>query len=157
MRPRFYSLLAASVVLSACSALGLPPPPGALLLSGGSLSAGEWRGTTAQGMPIAFTVAEDETLTELTIGHRFADCMGTETFSNLVVPTAQDVTCFPGPCSGTLQSFRQFGFENGNVSGPHTMVRGLFLPGGRAQGQANFTNFQGCGSAPAVEWTATRR
>jgi hypothetical protein len=123
---------------------------------GSSLSGGEWSGTTAQGMPIAFSVAEDETVTAITIGHRFNDCVGSQTFSELTVQSAPDVTCIPGPCSGRLESYRAFGFEDGPVNGPRTMVKGLFLPGGRAQGQASFVGFGACGTATPVEWTATR-
>lgn len=123
-----------------------------------SLSVGEWRGTTAQGMPIAFTVAPNETVTSITLGHKFNDCSGSQTFSGLSVPTAPDLTCIPGPCRGVLESYRAFGYSNGSpAAGPYTQVNGLFLPGDQAKGQAGFFDYAGCGTATAVEWTATKQ
>jgi len=123
-----------------------------------SLSVGEWRGTTSQGMPIAFTVSSDETLTTITLGHSFNGCSGSQTFSNLNIPTTRDVICIPGPCSGTTASFRSFSFSDGpRGSGPRTTANGLFLPGNRAEGQAGFFDYPGCGTATGVTWTATRR
>jgi len=109
-------------------------------------------------MPIAFTVSSDEAVTTITVGYSFNSCSGTQTFSNLSVPTAPDVNCIPGPCSGPISSYRAFGYENGSVgSGPSTTVNGLFLPGGRAQGQVSFRDYPVCGTAASVPWTATRR
>jgi len=126
--------------------------------SASSLSVGQWSGTTTQGMPIAFTVSSDEAVTTITVGYSFNSCSGTQTFSNLSVPTAPDVNCIPGPCSGPISSYRAFGYENGSVgSGPSTTVNGLFLPGGRAQGQVSFRDYPVCGTATSVPWTATRR
>ena len=139
-----------AVLVSAC---GGPSSPAA-----GSLSEGQWNGTTAQGAPIAFTVSTDEALTELAVGYNFNGCSGTQTFSNLSVSTKPDVTCVPGPCSGTLSSHRQFAYSSGRVATePNTTVIGLFLPGNLAQGQASFRDYPGCGTATGVEWTATRR
>jgi hypothetical protein len=135
---------------SACSRPILPFPRAA------SLSVGEWNGTTSQGMPIAFSVSEDEMVTTITLGHRFNGCSGSETFSDLNVRSAPDLTCIPGPCSGRLASYRAFGFADGPSSGPRTQINGLFLPGDRAQGQASFFDYHGCGNA-TVEWSATRR
>lgn len=123
-----------------------------------SLSVGQWSGTTAQGRPIAFTVSSDEAVTTITVGYSFNSCSGTQTFSNLNVPTAPDVTCIPGPCSGGIATYRAFAYQNGSAgSGPSTTVNGLFLPGGRAQGQVSFRDYPGCGTVAGVEWTATRR
>lgn len=128
----------------------LPPPA--------SLSVGEWHGTTAQGMAITFTVSSDEVLTTLSIGHSFNGCSGMQTFSSLQIGTAPNVSCVPGPCSGTISTYRSFNFANGSrVTGPGTAVVGLFLPGGRAQGTAAFNDFPGCGTVTGVEWSATRR
>ena len=141
----------AGVLLSACG--GGPSSP-----SSASLSTGQWSGTTAQGAPVTFTVSPDEILTTLAIGHSFNSCSGTETFSNLNVPTKPDVICVPGPCPGTTSSFRQFAYATGRTSGePNTTIMGLFLPGNRAEGQVAFQNFPGCGTATGVTWTATRR
>jgi hypothetical protein len=139
----------AGVLASACS----PTSP-----SGSSLSVGRWSGTTAQGGSIAFTVSSNEALTTIAVGYSFNDCSGTQTFANLNVPTAPNVTCIPGPCSGTTSTYRAFAYSSGAVgTGPSTTINGLFLPGGRAQGQVSFRDFLGCGTATGVEWTATRR
>src|SRR5687768_6879095 len=103
--------------------------------SSSSLSVGQWSGTTAQSTVITFTVSSDEILTTLSVGHTFNGCSGMQTFSNLQVATAPDVTCIPGPCSGTISTYRAFGFSSGSRgTGPSTAVNGLFLPGDRAQG-----------------------
>ena len=126
--------------------------------SSSSLSAGQWHGTTAQGMTITFTVSSDEILRTLSVGHSFNGCSGTQTFSGLHVATAPDVTCIPGPCSGSTTTYRAFAFSSGSRgTGPSTAVNGLFLPGDRAQGIAAFHDFPGCGTVTGVEWTATRR
>jgi hypothetical protein len=120
-------------------------------------NAGEWRGTTSQGMPIAFSVDANETLTALTLGYDFNGCSGSQTFSGLLVPTAPDVTCIPGPCVGAVASYRSFGYSHGSAGGgPFTQVNGLFLPGNQARGQARFVDYASCGTA-AVEWTATKQ
>jgi hypothetical protein len=72
--------------------------------SASSLSVGQWSGTTTQGMPIAFTVSSDEAVTTITVAYSFNSCSGTQTFSNLSVPTAPDVNCIPGPCSGPIST-----------------------------------------------------
>ena len=113
---------------------------------------------TSQGVPIAFTVSPDETVTAITLGYSFNACSGSQTFSNLNVPTAPEVICVPGPCPGPVSSYRAFHYSDGQFgSGPLTTVNGLFLPGNRAQGLAAFVDYPGCGTATGVEWTATRR
>jgi hypothetical protein len=95
-------------------------------------------------------------LTTISVGYSFNGCSGTQTFSNLQVPTAPDVTCIPGPCSGTTSTYRALNFSSGTR--PHaTAVFGVFLPGDRAQGVVAFHDFPGCGTVTGVEWTATRR
>jgi hypothetical protein len=141
-----------SAFLGACSYPVLP------FTATQSLSVGEWSGTTSQGMPIDFSVSANETVTTITIGHNFGGCSGSQTFADLNIPTAPDLTCLPGPCSGVQASYRAFGFSNGaRGSGPFTQINGLFLPSGQAQGQASFADFPGCGTAAAAEWTAVRR
>ena len=126
--------------------------------SSSSRSAGQWNGTTEQGRSITFTVSSDETLTTIAVGYSFNGCSGTQTFSNLNVPTAPNVTCVPGPCSGTLLTYRAFAYTDGSVrTGPSTTINGVFLPGDRAEGQVSFLDFPGCGTAGGVRWTATRR
>jgi hypothetical protein len=123
-----------------------------------SLSVGQWSGTTAQGAAITFDVASDEILTAISVGYNFSGCTGTRVFSSLHVATAPDVTCIPGPCSGTISSYRAFAYSDGTRgSGPTTTLNGVFLPGGRAQGLAAFNDYPGCGTAASVEWSATRR
>lgn len=126
--------------------------------SASSLSIGQWSGTTAQGTPITFTVSSDEVLTSIAVGYNFNGCSGTQTFSNLNVPTAPEVICIPGPCSGTTAAYRAFHYLAGSRgTGPTTNFNGLFLPGSRAQGLVSFSDYPGCGTAAGVEWTATRR
>ena len=126
--------------------------------SSSSKSVGQWNGTTAQGRSIMFTVSSDETLTTLAVEYSFNGCSGTQTFSNLNVPTAPNITCVPGPCSATESAYRAFAYSDGSPrTGPSTTINGLFLPGDRAEGQVSFLDYPGCGSAGGVRWTATRR
>jgi hypothetical protein len=155
MRTRMNAVLwvgtLAAVLASACSRAPTSPSPS-------SLSVGQWSGTTAQGASIAFTVSSDEALTTIAVGYTFNGCSGTQTFAGLNVPTAPNVTCIPGPCSGTISTYRAFAYSSGSIGmGPSTTVNGLFLRGGRAQGQVSFLDYPGCGTAAGVEWTATRR
>ena len=139
----------ASMLAAACGGNAAAPSPA-------SLSAGEWQGTTAQGAAITFTVSSEEILTRLSVGYSFNGCTGTQTFSNLAVATAPDVTCIPGPCSPAEQGYRALNFSSGARTGPTTTVNGVFLPDNRAQGQVWFQDYPGCGSAAGVQWTATR-
>jgi hypothetical protein len=139
----------AALAVPACSGAPASPSPS-------SLSVGQWAGTTAQGDSITFTVSSDEILRELSVGYRFNGCSGTQTFSNLTISTAPDVGCVPGPCSGTISSYRSISFSSGRTESA-TTVFGLFLPGNRAQGVVGFGDFPGCGTATGVEWTASRR
>ena len=141
----------------ACSHLPLPGVPLPFARTP-SLTAGEWAGTTSQGQPIAFTVSADERVTTITVGYDFNGCSGSKIFADLSVPAAPQVTCIPGPCSGVVNAYRAFGYTNGSVgTGPVTQINGLFLPGNQARGQATFSDYPSCGSAPPVEWTAIRR
>jgi hypothetical protein len=109
-------------------------------------------------MPIAFTVAPDETVTTITLGYAFNGCSGSHIFSDLNVPTASNVTCIPGPCTGVLTSYRAFSYVEGAViGGPSTQINGVFLPGDQARGQVVFRDYPSCGTANPVEWTATKR
>ena len=138
-------------VLAACGGDGATPPapsPG---------NSGLWTGTTFQGAPISFSVSAGEKVTAITIGHNFNGCSGVETFSDLNLETAPNVTCIPGPCSPGIQSYRAFNYGSGPPAGPRTSVNGLFLSASRAEGTAGFQNYPGCGSATGVPWTATKR
>jgi hypothetical protein len=120
--------------------------------------AGQWGGRTAQGATIAFTIAADDTVSSITLGHSFHGCSGSETFSNLSISIAPDVRCIPGPCPRAVSSYRAFHFGSGrSVDGPSTAVNALFLSETRAEGTANFRNFGACGDAIGVGWTASRR
>lgn len=146
------ALVASCTLVSACNGPTKPSP------AAPSLAVGEWRGTTSQGMPIVFTVSSDEKVTTITIGYSFNGCSGAQTFSGLDLRTAPDVTCIPGPCSGAISSYRAFGYaSSGPIDGPRTAVNGLFVAASRAEGQAGFFNYPGCGTASGVGWTATRR
>jgi hypothetical protein len=143
----------AAVLSSGCGDGDRPAPP-----SASSLSVGQWSGSTAQGTLITFTVSSDEVLTAIAVGYNFNGCSGTQTFSNLNVPTAPEVFCIPGPCSGTTATYRAFAYLGGSrETGPSTYFNGVFLPGGRAQGRVSFQDYPACGTAAGVEWTATRR
>ena len=121
----------------------------------GPAIAGQWSGTTSQGSPIAFSVSSDERVTTITVGHNFNGCSGSQTFSSLSVDTVPQVTCIPGPCAPSLQSYRSFLYSNGQFEGPMTTVRALFVAPGRAEGQVEFRGFE-CGTSLAT-WVATRR
>ena len=152
-----YVMTVAGVLASACSRPILPLMSIPSLSVGGSLSVGEWAGTTSQGTPIAFTVASDETVRAITLEYDFNGCSGSRTFSDLNVRTAPDLTCIPGPCTGVLPSYRAFSYADGSPgSGPRTQVNGLFLPGNQARGQA-ILDYPGCGTPTTVQWIATRR
>ena len=139
------------VLLAACG--GSPSSP-----SASSLSVGQWSGTTGHGTPITFSVSSDEILTAIAVGYSFNGCTGTQTFSNLTVATAPDLICIPGPCTGTLSTYRSFSYSSGSPgTGPVTFLNGLFLPGNQAEGLVSFRDFPGCGSALGVAWSATRR
>jgi hypothetical protein len=108
-------------------------------------------------MPIVFTISADEAVTTITVAHSFNGCSGSETFSNLSLSIAPDVICVPGPCTGSVTSFRRFAFASGNrVEGPSIDVNALFSSASSAEGTVNFRSYPGCGSATGVAWTATR-
>jgi hypothetical protein len=150
--------LAAWALVSGCAALPPPLTPFTALNRSSSSSAGEWSGTTSQGAPIAFTVSADEKVTVITVGYSFNGCTGSDTFADLSIPTAPDLTCIPGPCRGVAASYRAFSHsQTPSKNGLNTTITGVFLPGNRAQGLAHFVDYGVCGSARSVEWTATRR
>lgn len=155
-RPAILALCVAALASSLSGACGGPASPSA---TDQSRTTGQWSGTTSQGMPIAFSVSQDEMVTTITLGYRFNSCSGTQTFSDLNVPTKRDVICVPGPCSDSVSSYRAFNFADGSrvIGEPMTSLNGLFLPGNRAEGQAAFIDYAGCGTASGVTWTAFRR
>jgi hypothetical protein len=42
-----------------------------------------WRGTTSQRTPISFVVSPDQKVTAITVGYRFGNCSGTNTYDGL--------------------------------------------------------------------------
>ena len=147
--PRVIATMALTLLVCACGDSPTGPSTRA--------QAGEWVGTTTQGSPIRFTVSDDEKVTAITVGYSFNGCSGSHTFSNLSLNTAPDVICIPGPCPGTITSYRHFSYSNGSLDGPFTSLNGLFLTPSRAEGRASFRNYPGCDSALDVTWSATRR
>jgi hypothetical protein len=143
-------------VLSTLAACSSPVSPSSPAASG---IVGQWSGSTTQGTPISFTVSAAERVTSITVAHNFGGCSGTQTFSNLDIATAADVTCVPGPCPPSITSYRGFSFHDGDsLSGHATAVHGIFFrPLGEVTGQANFWNFGACGDAIGVAFTATKR
>ena len=135
--------------ISACGSSNTTPTPAGY--------AGLWNGTTSQGAAISFSVSSDEKVTAITLGHNFNGCSGVETFSNLNLDTAPNVTCIPGPCSPGLLSYRAFGYSSGPREGPATSVNAVFLSTTRAEGSAGFRDYPGCGTAIGVGWLATKR
>ena len=120
--------------------------------------AGVWSGTTAQGTPITFTISEEENVTTISISHNFNGCSGSQTFSNLSLPIAPDVSCIPGPCSPSVTSYRQLAFATGDrINGPSFTIAGIFPSTNHAEGALAFQNYPCCGSATGVPWSATRR
>jgi hypothetical protein len=119
---------------------------------------GQWNGTTAQGSPITFTISPDEAVTTITVAHNFSGCSGSQTFSNLSLSIAPTVICIPGPCTGSLASFRTFAYMSGDrIEGPSTEVHAVFPSTSSAEGTVNFRSYPGCGSAIGVAWAAARR
>lgn len=152
-----YFAMIAWVSVMGCSGLIRPRAGIPLLRVAQSLSVGQWSGTTSQGTPISFTVSPNEAVVAITVGYNFNGCSGSHTFDDVSIRTAPDVHCIPGPCSGTLASYRAFGYSVGSIpGGPRTQINGVFLPGDRAEGQIGFFDYPSCGSATGVTWTATR-
>ena len=143
-------VLALSAVMSACG--GGPTGP-----SGSASYRGEWTGSTAHGAPISFTISPDEKVTSITIGHNFNSCSGSQTFSNLSLDIAPNVTCIPAPCPTSLASYRALNYMSPPAGDQITAISGLFSTTASAQGVVNFSQFPGCGSAFSVPWTAFKR
>ena len=118
---------------------------------------GEWAGTTAQGSTIRFTIASDEKVTAITVGYNFGSCSGSQTFSNLNLATAPEVICIPGPCSGSITSYRSFNYSSGSPGGPITSLNGLFVSRNRAEGLLAFRDLPQCGTATGIAWSAESR
>lgn len=146
LRPRIVTI-ACCAWMSACS----PTKPSSAALDG------QWSGTTSQGTPITFTVSSDQKVTAITVGYSFSGCSGVQAFSNLNLDTAPMVTCIPGPCSSAISSYRAFSYSAGSIDGPFTTVNGLFTLPTRAEGQAAFRDYPGCGTAVGITWAATKR
>ena len=121
--------------------------------------AGEWSGTTSHGVPITFTISSDEHVTSISVGHDFNGCSGSQTFSNLDLPIATNITCPQGPCPAQLSTYRAFYYSDGIPTfddRPTTFVYGHFPTMTLASGAVGFRNYPGCGTVYAM-WTASRR
>lgn len=152
---RARALLTVSAIL-ACAGLVACGSGGPASPSGSTL-AGQWSGTTAHGMPIAFTVSSGEKVTAISLGYSFNGCSGSHAFSDLNLDTVPNVTCIPGPCSPILSSFRSFNYSAGSAGGSFTTINGIFPSANRAEGAIAFRDYPQCGSMVGVGWTATRR
>lgn len=141
------SLVALCAIVAACSG---PTAPGLSY-------SGQWAGVTAQGESITFTISPDQLVTAITLGYAFNGCRGSQTFANLNVSIVPQVTCVPGPCPGSLSSYREFSYQAGNsAQEPMTQVNGVIFADAGARGTIDFRNYPDCGSAIGVAWNATR-
>jgi hypothetical protein len=122
--------------------------------------AGEWSGTTTQGVPISFTISSDDRLTSISLAHNFNGCSGSQTFANLNLPIAMDIPCQPGPCPAPLSSYRGFFYTDNPTTlddRPATFVTGHFSRLTLASGAVGFRNYPGCGAEYVyATWTASR-
>jgi hypothetical protein len=112
--------------------------------------AGQWAGTTSQGMPIAFRVSADQTLTTLTVGYHDSGCSGTATFTPNVAITG--IPTAPIPVGSAA-------FESGPVGLPNRVLATfLFTSSTDAHGLLIFADFEGCAASLInAPWTATKR
>src|SRR5262245_13465635 len=117
------------LVAAACDGLADPSEVG---------YAGTWRGSTAQGALVEFTVSSSDAVTSFTLGDSPNACGGAGTLSNLNVSIVPNVVCIPGPCPPSLSSYRAFSLTLGERPGPLAHVNGLFPIVGQAQGTINF-------------------
>ena len=105
---------------------------------------GSWSGSTSQGVPIAFVVA-DLKVTSITLGFNFGACAGTTTYSNLTALIA-------GLGGGV-----GFSYTSGSPELPnYTQITGRFSSSTAADGSVVFAGYPGC-ATQAATWTATRR
>ncbi len=147
MRRFAHAIIASLGILSAC---GSPTAP--------KISyAGDWSGVTSQGEAIGFTVSA-EVVTKITIGYAFNGCRGSKEFTGLSQSIVPQVICIDA-CPGSVDSYRAFSYQSGNsLQEPTTAVNGFFLSSGNAaQGSASFRNYDSCGTATGVSWSATKR
>jgi hypothetical protein len=120
----------------------------------GATFTGEWSGTTVHGVPIAFTVSAEQTVTSITVGYRFNGCSASKTFSNLSLEIG--LPPFP-PGRSTPSANPGFGYGSGNPeAADFTQVTGAFTSSQTAAGTAVFLNVANCGNS-AANWSATRR
>jgi hypothetical protein len=111
---------------------------------------GQWKGTTAQGTPITFSVSADQKVTAITVGYSFNGCSGVNTFSSLNL----DIGNPPNPAALTLGP--GFGYGSGAPDGPnYTQVYGSFTSNTTAAGSVVFGAYPGCGNGGGF-WTATK-
>ena len=105
---------------------------------------GQWSGSTSQGAPIAFVVA-DLKITSITLGFNFGGCAGTTTYLNLTALIA---------AAGSRVGFS---YTSGPPGLPdYTQIIGYFNSTTAADGVVLFTGYPGCTNQTAT-WTASRR
>src|SRR5262245_17025055 len=143
-----FSAIALCALMSACQSSPTTPASNGY--------SGEWSGTTAQGRPLTFTISSDERVTTITIGHDFNGCTGVQTFLNLSLAIAPNVTCIPGPCPPGVSSYRAINYGSDRIEGRLTSINGVFLTTSRVEGTVNF-DFPGCGNVVGLPWSAVKR
>jgi len=105
---------------------------------------GQWSGSTSQGAPVAFVVA-DLKITSITLGFNFGGCAGTTTHPSLAMPIAA--------VGGRVG----FSYTSGSPELPdYTQIIGYFNSATAADGVVVFTGYPGCANQTAT-WTASLR
>lgn len=105
---------------------------------------GQWSGSTSQGAPLTFVVA-DLTITSITVGFNFGACAGTTTYANLTAPVA------------AVGARVGFSYTSGSPELPeYTQIIGAFNSNTAADGVVVFAGYPGCANQSAT-WTASLR
>src|SRR5262245_25192855 len=140
--------VAVCAIASACSSPSAPTPS----------YAGNYTGTTSQGMPIFLSISSDEFVTDITIAYTYNSCTGSNSFPNLRLPITPPVACRPGSCGDAPGSpYRTFVFEEGSTpQGPRTQVNAYLTGGSTAQGTLSLRDYPVCGTATGVTWNARK-
>jgi hypothetical protein len=141
--PRFWLIAVIACALGGCNHRSATAPSTGY--------AGEWRGSTSQNQPIAFTVSVDQQVTSVTVGYSFGDCSGTGTSSAKSFPITN-------PQPPGMPPFDNPGFVYGGQPGNGSawLVVGAFPSTEVAAGTVEFTGFPSCGNSFAT-WNAARQ
>ena len=105
---------------------------------------GDWSGTTSQGRPIRFTVA-DLRVTAVTVDYAFSGCTGTVT-----IAASAPLQNPSGTASAVVTNI-----PNGPTGPSRTVVNFLFPSIASANGTVQFADYPGCGGTNAT-WTAAK-